>query len=81
MNIREELEALGWNEDDLRRLRKSHAGKVGIAARLRRETTMTLDWIAEQLSMGSAGHVSHLFYRNKSSREKATGEECQKKLF
>jgi hypothetical protein len=41
------------NEDDLRRHRKSHASKVCIAARLRRKTIMTLDWIAEQLSMGS----------------------------
>ena len=79
--IREELNALGWNDGDLRGHRKSDASKVRIAARLRRETTMTLDWIAEHLSMGSAGHVSHLFYRNKSNREKAGGEESQKKLF
>jgi len=69
------------NRDDLRRHRKSHASKIRIAARLRRETIMTLDWIAEQLSMGSAGHVSYLFYRNKSNREQANAEECQKKLF
>lgn len=79
--IREELEALGWNGDDLRRHRKSHASKVRIAARLRRETTMTLDWIADQLCMGSAGHVSHLFYRKKANPEKVYGEESQKKLF
>jgi len=79
--IREELEALRWNGDDLRRHRKSHTSKVRIAARLRQETTMTLDWIADQLGMGSAGHVSHLLYKNKSNREKANGEESQKKLF
>ena len=79
--IREELEALRWNGDDLRRHRKSHTSKVRIAARLRQQTTMTLDWIADQLGMGSAGHVSHLLYKNKSNREKANGEESQKKLF
>ena len=42
---------------------------------------MTLSWIAEHLSMGSPGHVSHLFYRNKSKPEEADGEESQKKLF
>jgi REP-associated tyrosine transposase len=79
--IREELEALGWHADELIRYRKSHPSKVRIAARLRRETTMTLSWIAEHLSMGSPGHVSHLFYRNKSNPEEADGEESQKKLF
>ena len=39
---------------------------------------MTLDWIGEQLCMGSAGHVSHLFYRSKSNPEKLSGEESQK---
>ena len=34
--IREELEAPGWNEDDLRRRGKSHASKVRVATRLRR---------------------------------------------
>ena len=51
--IREELEAPGWNADDPRRHRKSHASKIRIAARLRWETTMTLDWIAWQLRMNS----------------------------
>jgi hypothetical protein len=79
--IREGLAALGGNADDLRRHRKSHASKARIAERLRRETTMTLSWIAEQLCMGSGGHVSHLFYRNKSNPEEAEGQEGQKKLF
>jgi hypothetical protein len=42
---------------------------------------MTLDWIAEHLSIGSAGHVSLLLYRNKSYPDKAEGEESQRKPF
>src|SRR3989442_9247312 len=33
-----------------------------IAARLRRETTMTLAWIAERLWLGSSMHPAHLLY-------------------
>ena len=33
-----------------------------IAACVRRETTMTLAWIADRLRMGAPGHVAHLLY-------------------
>jgi REP element-mobilizing transposase RayT len=59
----EELGALGWSEQDLQGRRKSDPQKVRIAARLRRETTMTLDWIAGRLSMGAATHVASLLQR------------------
>jgi REP element-mobilizing transposase RayT len=78
--IRAELESLGWNRDELRRRRKSDPSKVRMAARLRRETTMTLDWIAEQLYMGSAGHVSHLFYRSTPNPGETDEEKSQGKL-
>jgi hypothetical protein len=35
---------------------------VRIALRLRRETTMTLGWIAKRLNMGTKTHLSHLIY-------------------
>jgi REP element-mobilizing transposase RayT len=59
----EELTALGWTAQDLQGRRKGDAHKVRIAARLRRETTMTLDWIAARLSMGAATHVAALVQR------------------
>ena len=34
---------------------------------LRNQTTMTLDWIAQRLGMGSAGHLSHPLYRKNRS--------------
>ena len=50
--VREELAKRRWTEQDLKRCRKTDARKVKMAARLRRETVMTLDWIARRLQMG-----------------------------
>ena len=61
--VREELERLGWSVQDLEGRPKGDGRKVTIAARLRRETTMTLAWIAERLRMGAPGHVACLLYR------------------
>jgi hypothetical protein len=33
-----------------------------MAERLRRQTTMTLEWIAHRLRMGIKTHLSHLLY-------------------
>ena len=59
-----ELEALGWTAQDLQDRRKSDPQKVRIAARLRRETTMTLGWIAERLCMGAPTYVASLLQRH-----------------
>ena len=56
--IGEELVNLGWEEADLGQRRKGDAGKVRIARRLRRETTVSKRWIAQQLSMGSVSNVT-----------------------
>ena len=37
--------------------------KVRMAARLREETTMTVDWIAKRLSMGTGGCLNIRLYR------------------
>ena len=60
--VREGMERLGWGQRELKARRKGDAGKVQVAAELRRRTTMTLRWIAQRLGMGTAGHVSHLLY-------------------
>jgi len=44
--VQEELRALRWEEQDLVARLKGDLRKVRIAARLRRETTMTLLWVA-----------------------------------
>ena len=50
--VKEGLLTLGWREAELARRAKGDAGKVALARRLRRETTMTLAWIADRLQMG-----------------------------
>ena len=47
-----ELRKRHWTEQDLKERRKTDATKVKLALRLRRETVMTLDWIAQRLHMG-----------------------------
>ena len=43
-----ELARLGWQEADLQQRPKSDPEKLRIAARLRRETTLTIGWTAER---------------------------------
>jgi hypothetical protein len=60
--VTEELKRLRWTEDDLRTHRKGDPKKVKIARRLRQETTVTLKWIAERLTMGTWTHVTNRLY-------------------
>jgi putative transposase len=57
--VGEELRRRKWTEVDLATRRKTDATKVKIAARLRGETVMTLDWIAERLRMGCRHTVAN----------------------
>jgi hypothetical protein len=57
--VEQELKRRGWKEQELKARRKGDKNKVSIAARLRRETTMTLKWIADHLEMGSWNNVSN----------------------
>ena len=56
--LAEELKRRGWAAGQLAARRKGDREKLKIARRLRRETTMTLDWIAERLNMGAAGYAA-----------------------
>jgi REP element-mobilizing transposase RayT len=60
-----ELCRLGWQETDLAAQRKGDRRKVRIARRLRAETTMTLQWLADRLKMGTWTHVSNRLYHLK----------------
>lgn len=71
--VREELKRLKWREGDLGLRAKGDPGKLAIAVRLRRETVMTVKWIAERLRMGTSGYVNHLLYqRRKAGKGKRT---------
>jgi REP element-mobilizing transposase RayT len=60
--VREELQRLDWEERTMAETRKGDPLKLAIALRLRRETTMTLTWIADRLHMGTRTHLAHLLY-------------------
>ena len=60
--VGKELRRRRWNEAELCRRSKGDAGKVEIAQRLRRETLVTIQWIARRLVMGSVGYVNHRLY-------------------
>jgi hypothetical protein len=63
--IAEELQRRRWGLADLQTRRKGHPAKVALAAHLRAETTLTVGWIAERLSMGTRGYLNHLLYRHR----------------
>ena len=60
--VGEELKRLGWTAADLKQRRKGDVEKVRMAERLRRETTMSLAWVAQRLHMGTKTYLSHLLY-------------------
>jgi len=51
--IREELQRLGWAQADLQLRLKTDPKKVEIGARLRKETTLPVRWIAGRLHLGT----------------------------
>jgi REP element-mobilizing transposase RayT len=52
--IAEELKRLGWRKNELSRRRKGDPAKLVIAARLRRETTLSIKQIAERVQLGTS---------------------------
>jgi hypothetical protein len=62
-----ELPRMGPTPPHLEALRKGDLRKVAIAQRLRRETTVSLAWIAERLRMGAPSHLARLLERAKRS--------------
>lgn len=77
--VARELGRLGWSAQDLQEHAKGDLEKIRIAELLRRESTMSLPWIADRLQMGTVGHLSHLLYwRRRGARpgkRRSTGVE------
>jgi REP element-mobilizing transposase RayT len=67
--IAEELQRRRWGEEELKRRRKGDGEKVKIAQRLRLETMMTVEWVAERLSLGSRAYANHLLWRARQSTD------------
>jgi hypothetical protein len=68
--IAEELGRLGWSEAQLREWRKSDAAKLALAARLRRETTLTVGWIANRLHLGTRKSAAVKLHRWSNRKQK-----------
>ncbi len=73
----EELQRRGWQEADLIRRRKNDLGKLEIAARLRRETTLTIKAIAARVHLRSCESANaklnqHLRARATNPQESST---------
>jgi len=77
--VAEELGVAKWTENQLRELRKGDPAKLRIARRLRAETTVTMQWIAARLHMGTKTHLSHLLYwGRRAERETASSSASEK---
>jgi hypothetical protein len=63
-----ELERRGWRESELVLRSKGDRIKIAIARRLRKETTMSLKWIAARLRMGSCSYVFSLVAAGESQK-------------
>ena len=66
-----ELKRRKWSRKDLAQRRKGDKEKVKIAGRLRGETTMTLNWIAERLAMGVGGYAAQCLRAAKPGNKSA----------
>ena len=61
--VAEELDRLGWRRAELAGRRKGDPGKLAMAARLRRETTLPLKEIAARVHLGSSKSASARLHR------------------
>jgi hypothetical protein len=67
--VDEELRRRGWIEATLAARAKGDLDKVEIALRLRRETLVTVPWIAARLQMGSVANVHTLLYHSRRGQK------------
>ena len=61
--IAEELQRLGWRQRQLREQRKSDPHKLALAARLKRETALTMGWIVGRFQMGTRKSAAAKLHR------------------
>jgi REP element-mobilizing transposase RayT len=67
--IAQELKRLGWRESDLEQRPKNDAGKIGLARRLRQETTWPIEPIAQRLRMGHRNTLRNLLYETSKTNK------------
>jgi len=70
--VAEELKRLGWKEKELGVRRKGGPGKLGIAERLRKETTLSIKDIAARVQLGSSRSANarlHRWLRDRATKK------------
>ena len=78
--VGQELKRLGWTEADLAVRRKSDPLKLAIAARLRRETTLTLKAIAARVQLGTSKGANTKLHKWMRARPPASREHPRAQL-
>ena len=68
--VKEELRRRRWTEAALAQRTKGDAEKLTMAVRLRKETLVTVAWIAARLQMGSVANVNTLLYQWRRSQHR-----------
>ena len=68
--ISEEMSRLGWKETDLVSRLKNHPDKLVIATRVRKETTLSIRWIAARLQMGTYKSVKSMLHERMHADER-----------
>jgi hypothetical protein len=61
--VAEELQRLGWSESELMLRRRNDPDKMGIAVRLRRETTLSIKAIAARVHLGTSNTANARLHR------------------
>jgi len=54
------MRGMGWTEAELIFRLKNDSGKLAMAARVRKETTLPIKWIAARLQMGTSKSLKHI---------------------
>jgi len=54
------MSPFGWTEAELISRLKNDSGKLAMAARVRKETTLPSKWIAASLQMGTSKSLKHI---------------------
>jgi hypothetical protein len=70
--VAEELKRLGWKEKELGVRRKGDPAKLGIAERLRKETTLSIKDIAARVQLGSSRSANarlHRWLRDRATKK------------
>ena len=76
--VREELKRRDWSEAELAQRRKGDPAKLELAARLRRETTLTIRQIAQRLHMGDWKSLNNKLYLRGKANANANATKTTK---